>query len=115
PRRHSVHPDAVMCEAGGEIACQGREPGLRRRVRLTAQRGEGVDRADGHDGRAHGASPKVRNRRAATADDAEEIELEYACPHLVVRVFERAMLDISTGNVDQGVYLTKLASNATYC
>ena len=25
------------------------------------------------------------------------------------------MLDVSTGNIDQGVYLTELASSATYC
>jgi len=57
----------------------------------------------------------MRNGGAAATDDTQEIELQHAPPHLIVGVFEPAVLGVTTGHVDQDVDLTKLAGGQVDC
>ena len=82
-RGDGVHPDAVGGQTGREIEGQRADPGLRGRIRLAAEGGDPVHRADIDDRRTLGAPPQVRNGGPAAANDAEQVEVEHAGPHLI--------------------------------
>jgi D-arginine dehydrogenase len=100
---HTVDADPVGGEAEREVAGQGDDAGLGGGIGFAAQRREGVDGADGDDGRGPGAPTEVRDGRPAATDHSQQVELGHPPPHLVVGVLERPVPGVAAGHVDQHV------------